>query len=82
LGGRGGAVGWTGSCSPVGLGFESHYRHGEGVYRWPGGSRFVGKFYLNEREGYGTQYFSDGTVFQVKAVLNVCLDAHFWPRDL
>lgn len=45
--------------------FHRDYRHGEGLYSWPSGYRFTGKFYLNKKEGYGKKEYPDGSTFQV-----------------
>jgi hypothetical protein len=45
--------------------FHRDYRHGEGVYSWPSGHKFTGKFYLNKKDGFGRKEFPDGSSFQV-----------------
>ncbi|XP_057696152.1 ankyrin repeat and MYND domain-containing protein 1-like isoform X3 [Corythoichthys intestinalis] len=34
------------------------------MYCWPTGNKFIGKFYLNWREGYGKHIFPDGATFK------------------
>uniref|UniRef100_A0A8C2WTP8 MYND-type domain-containing protein n=1 Tax=Cyclopterus lumpus TaxID=8103 RepID=A0A8C2WTP8_CYCLU len=48
-----------------------------GLYCWPTGHKFTGKFYLNRKEGYGQQLLPDGATFQVNChndVIQLLLD--------
>lgn len=49
--------------------FHKDSRHGRGQYCWPTGHKFIGKFYLNRKEGYGQQVFPDGTTFKVTELM-------------
>ena len=42
--------------------FENDLYHGEGIYRWPDGQKFVGSFFANNKHGAGTFYYSRGTI--------------------
>lgn len=52
---------WTGSC-------KDGYAHGYGTIYWcdqygnNSGSKYVGDVWYGRNEGYGTQYFNDGTI--------------------
>ena len=46
--------------------FFQDFRHGVGKYIWPNKCEFVGLFYANKKEGYGTSKFTNGNVFKVK----------------
>jgi len=41
--------------------FVDDFYHGQGTYRWPGGQKFVGGFFANDKHGYGTYFYSTGT---------------------
>ena len=40
--------------------FVDDFYHGQGTFRWPGGQKFVGGFYANEKHGPGTYYYVTG----------------------
>ena len=42
--------------------FVNDLYQGEGVYRWKNGSRYEGGFFANDKHGFGTFYYSTGTV--------------------
>ena len=44
--------------------FVDDLYHGEGTFRWPGGQKFVGGFFANEKHGAGTYYYSTGVARQ------------------
>ena len=41
--------------------FQDDFYHGEGTYRWPGGQKYVGRFFANEKHGFGTYYYVTGS---------------------
>uniref|UniRef100_A0A3B5AWL3 Uncharacterized protein n=1 Tax=Stegastes partitus TaxID=144197 RepID=A0A3B5AWL3_9TELE len=45
--------------------FYKDYKHGDALYCWPTGHKFIGKFSLNRKEGYGQQVFPDGATWFV-----------------
>ncbi len=44
--------------------FVDDFYHGQGTFRWPGGQKFVGGFFANEKHGAGTYYYSTGVARQ------------------
>lgn len=42
--------------------FKNDLYHGEGVYRWPDGQKYVGGFFANDKHGLGTFYYPRGTI--------------------
>lgn len=44
--------------------FEDDFYQGQGIYRWPGGQKYVGGFFANEKHGAGTYYYVTGTARQ------------------
>jgi hypothetical protein len=42
--------------------FVNDLYQGQGVYRWKNGNRYEGGFFANDRHGFGTFYYSTGTV--------------------
>lgn len=44
--------------------FVDDFYHGQGTFRWPGGQKFVGGFFANEKHGPGTYYYSTGVARQ------------------
>ena len=40
--------------------FVDDFYHGQGTFRWPGGQKFVGGFFANEKHGPGTYYYVTG----------------------
>lgn len=41
--------------------FVNDLYQGKGTYRWPGGQKYVGEFFANEKHGHGTYYYVTGT---------------------
>lgn len=44
--------------------FIDDFYSGQGTYRWPGGQKYVGTFFANEKHGPGTYYYVTGTARQ------------------
>jgi hypothetical protein len=38
--------------------------HGNGVYIWADGSKYIGEFYLNKKHGKGIYEWNDGRKFE------------------
>ena len=39
-------------------------RHGDGVYRWPDGSAYVGQYEADQRQGTGSMMDMDGSSYK------------------
>jgi len=38
--------------------------HGTGVFTWPDGKRYKGKYFEDKKDGYGEFYWPDGKVYK------------------
>jgi hypothetical protein len=38
--------------------------HGDGVYKWQDGRKYVGGYELDKKSGYGKYYWNDGRIFE------------------
>ena len=38
--------------------------HGEGIYTWPDGRKYLGEYSRDKKEGYGTYYWPDGRCYE------------------
>lgn len=37
--------------------------HGEGVYKWKDGRKYVGSYEFDKKSGFGKYYWNDGRIF-------------------
>lgn len=41
--------------------FVDDFYQGQGTYRWPGGQKYIGGFFANDKHGHGAYYYVTGT---------------------
>ena len=37
--------------------------HGEGIYKWPDGRKYIGRYYEDKKDGFGIYEWIDGRRF-------------------
>ena len=38
--------------------------HGEGIYKWPDGRKYIGRYYEDKKDGFGIYEWIDGRRFE------------------